>query len=153
MRRNSILLGLVAIMFCGLAGWRVMHPTLSLFVAPGAIALEITAVGWNTWQIHYHAQGKPTSWYTDIADRLERQGWHTADRAEYGALSRTYSRAISFGVGELWEWASLTFDPLQPEEARITVRRWIALPNWRIIDGRPTDEHLADKRSLSLRLY
>lgn len=151
MKKFGIVAMLVALMLCGLAGWRATHPALGIFVAPGATDLQITPVGWGTWQIRYRAQGNPTTWYSDIAERLERQRWRTADRAEYGALSRTYSRAISLGVGELWEWATLTFDPLKPNEAHITVRQWIALPNWRIIDGQAAGEHLAGSRSPSLR--
>jgi hypothetical protein len=46
---------------------------------------------------------------------------------EYGSLTRSYSRAVSFGFVELWEWSFLTFDPLRPQDAQITVRRWIAI--------------------------
>jgi hypothetical protein len=91
----------------------------------------MTAHGWNTWQISYQAPGSLTTWSTDVANQLEAQHWNSLDHVEYGSLSPTYSRAVTLGFGEVWEWAYLTFDPLRPHVAQIKVRRWIVIPLWR----------------------
>ena len=118
----SLLLALAA---CSVGGWSIAHPPVALFVVPGATDLQVASLGWNEWQIRYRAPGSPTTWYTDVAHQLEEQHWSSMDRVEYGSLTRTYSRVVSFEFGELWEWAYLTFDPVRPHVAQIKVRRWL----------------------------
>ena len=96
----SLLLALVA---CSVGGWSIAHPPLALFVVPDATDIQVAALGWNEWQIKYQAPSSPTTWYTDVAHQLEAQHWSSMDRVEYGSLTRTYSRAVSFEFGELWE--------------------------------------------------
>jgi hypothetical protein len=133
----------LAVTGAAVGGWVVARPRLALFLSTGAREVEMTALSWNHWQISYQAPGSPTTWYTDVAHQLEANDWSSLDRVEYGSLSRTYSRAVSFGVFELWEWAHLTFDPLQPRVAQITVRRWVAVPWWR----RLTEEIMTRSRA------
>ena len=121
---------LIIIMAYTAAGWVALYPPQAMF-APGATDIKVSRLGWNEWQISYRAPGKPTTWYSDVSHQLEAQGWGSLDRAEYGALSRTYSRASPLGPCALWEWSFLTFAPLRPRNARITVRRWFAVPWWR----------------------
>jgi hypothetical protein len=107
-----------------------IRPPIEPFLVPQAADVEIGRVGWNEWQISYYAPGSPTTWHTDVAHQLEAQHWSSPDRVAYGSLSRTYSRASSLGFVELWEWAYFTFTPARPHDARILVRRWIAISRW-----------------------
>ena len=131
MRRLFVLFGVLLTLACGIGGWVAAHPPLILFIVPEATDVKVATHGWNEWQMSYHAPGSPTTWYMDVAKQLEAQHWSSPDRVEYGALSRTYSRASSFWFGELWEWAYLTFDPLRPHGAQITVRRALSISWWR----------------------
>lgn len=121
---------LLIVMACGGTAWVATHPSLRQFLVPGATEIQLSRQAWNQWQISYRAPGSPTTWYTDIPRQLEAQRWSSLDRVEYGSLTRTYSRAMSFGLCELWEWAYLTFDPLKPASAQIKIRRWITIPWW-----------------------
>lgn len=116
------------LMACGWGIWVVARPSPALFVVSAATQLHITGPGWGTWQITYHAPGSPTTWYTDVAHQLETNHWSSKDLASYGALSRSYTQVVSFGIGELWQRTTLTVDPLQPQIAHITVRRDIVMP-------------------------
>ena len=129
-RSIAVVVVLLMLVGCGGGGWVAAYSPLAPFVVPDATDIQLARLGWDEWQISYHAPGSPTTWYTDIAYDLEAQHWRSLDRVEYGSLTRTYSRALSFGFGELWEWSYLRFDPLRPHEAQIKVRRWIAIPWW-----------------------
>jgi hypothetical protein len=122
---------LLILLGCSGAGWVAASSPLALFVVPDATDIQVVRQGWAEWQISYDAPSSPTTWYTDIADQLEAQHWGSLDRVEYGSLTRTYSRALSFGFCELWEWSYLHLDPLRPQVAQIKVRRWIVIPWWR----------------------
>lgn len=132
MKRLSAVLGVLVILTaCSVGSWVAAQPALGLLVARDATDIKVVMRGWNTWKISYRAPGAPTTWSTEIAHRLEAEHWASPDTVGYGSLSRSYSRAVSFGFGELWEWVYLTFDPLRPQDAQITVRRWIAIGWWR----------------------
>ena len=122
---------LLMLAVCGVTAWVAPQPPLALFSVPGATDIRVVRQGWGAWQISYRAPGAPATWPSDVAGRLEAQHWSSPDRAEYGALTRTYNHALRLRVCELWEWAYLTFDPLRPHDAQITVRRWIVFPWWR----------------------
>jgi hypothetical protein len=116
---------------CAVGSWGAIRPPLALLVVPGATDIQVARRGWNAWQMSYHAPAVPTTWSSAVVQQLEAQHWASPDQVGYGALSRSYSREVSFGVGELWEWTYLTVDPLRPQLAQILVRRWIAFPWWR----------------------
>jgi hypothetical protein len=126
------------LMACGWGIWVVVRPSPALFVVPAATQLHITELGWRTWQITYHAPGTPTTWYGDVARQLEANDWSSQDHRAYGALSSSYIHTLSFGIGELWQRAYLTFDPLQPQIAHINVRHDIVIP-WlrRLLEYQP----------------
>ena len=135
----GVLLTLAA---CGVGGWVVVRPSVALFVVPGATDIQVAALAWNTWQISYRAPGEPTTWFPDLGRQLEAHQWSNLDRVEYsGYQNHTYSHAVSFGVGELWEWAYFSFDSRQPHAAHISIRHWIrrslvaAPPRIRIMAG------------------
>ncbi len=119
---------LMTLAACGVGGWVAARPPMKLLLVPGARDVEVMALGWGTWQISYYAPGAPTTWYTDVAHQLEAQHWSSLDQVAYAPLTRIYSRAVSFGFCDLWEWTYLTFDPLRPHSAQIKVRRWVAFP-------------------------
>ena len=121
---------LITLGACGIGAWAAARPPLTIFIVPNATDIQVVSQGWGAWQIRYYAPGSPTTWYMDVAKQLEAQHW-SSPVYEYGALSRTYSRASSFWFGELWEWAYLTFDPLRPHGAQITVRRALSISWWR----------------------
>ena len=114
----------------GSASWMLFHPSVTPFLVPDATDIQVVSTGVWEWQIAYRAPGSITTWFTAIGRNLERDHWSSPDRVEYGALSRTYSRASSFGFVELWEWTFLTIDPLKPQEAKIRMRQRIAIPWW-----------------------
>lgn len=131
MQRSFIIFGLLALLIsCGIGGSMAIRPRIDQFLVLGATDVEISRLGWNEWKISYYAPGSPTTWSNDVAHQLESHHWSSQDRVEYGSLSRTYNRASSFGFYELWEWAYITFEPSRPHDAKIRVRRWIAIP-WR----------------------
>jgi hypothetical protein len=128
MRRICALFAVLLTLACGVGGWVAAGPQLTLLVVPDATDIRVARLGWNEWQISYRAAGSPTTWHSDVAHQLEAQHWSSPDRVEYAPFNRIYSRAVSFGFGELWEWAFLTFDPRRPHDVQIKVRRWIAIP-------------------------
>jgi hypothetical protein len=129
-RRVAVVGLLMMLVACGGAGWMATRPPVGQFLVPGATDIQVTALGWNEWQINYRAPDVPTSWFTAIGRHLEAQRWSSPDSVGYGALSRSYSRASSLGCCALWEWAFLSFDPARPDVAQIRMRRWIAIPWW-----------------------
>jgi hypothetical protein len=131
MSRNVAVVGaLMLLLVCGGAGWMATHPPLGQFLVPGATDVQVTILGWNEWQISYHAPDTATPWSTAVGRHLETHGWSSPDSVAYGALSRSYSRGSSLGFCALWEWAFLTFDPVRPHVAQIRLRRWIAIAWW-----------------------
>jgi hypothetical protein len=80
---------LLALSGCSIGCWYAIHPTFAQFVAPGATNISITRLGWNVWQLGYHATGAPTTWSTDVGQQLEVHHWNSPDKAPYGALTRT----------------------------------------------------------------
>jgi hypothetical protein len=124
----SVLMMLVA---CSGAGWMATRPPLGQFLMPGATDIQVTALGWNEWQISYRVPNLPTSWSTAVGHKLEMDRWSSPDSVGYGALTRSYTRASSFGFCTLWEWAFLSFDPIRPQVVQIRMRRWLAIPWWR----------------------
>lgn len=127
--------GLFVVVACAGGVWMATRASLSRFIVPGATDIQIVALGWNEWQISYHAPGSVATWSTAIGRKLETDRWRSYDRAEYGALSRSYTRASPLAFCALWEWAFLSFDPARPQAARIRVRRWIAIPWWQRLAG------------------
>jgi hypothetical protein len=113
---------------CSTGVWGVTRLPTAPFPASGATDITVAVLGWNAWQISYYASA-------DVIEQLQAQGWNSPDHRQYGALSRTYTRASSFGAGELWEWAFVWHDPLEPQMAHIRVRRWIDFPRWRHLLG------------------
>ena len=107
------------------------RPAVDQLVVPGATDIEVSMIRWSEWQLRYRAPEGSTPWITVIGHQLELQGWSSPDQAAYTPLNRTYSRAISLGFLEVWEWRFLTFDPLDPTTAQIRMRRWIAVPGLR----------------------
>src|SRR5206468_3107093 len=106
MHRIFMIFGLLVLLIsCAIGGTMAIRPRVELFLVPSATDVEMNRLGWNEWKISYYAPGSPTTWSTDVAHQLESQHWSSQDRAEYGSLSRTYSRASSLGCIELWEWA------------------------------------------------
>jgi hypothetical protein len=127
MARIALCIG-VLLVGCGGSVWIEMRRSRSLFLGADATEVQIRVQRSSTWQITYYAPGSPATWHSDVARQLEANGWGTLDMPAYGGLSRTYTHVVSFGVVEIWVWAHLTLNPLQPHNAHILVRRSIALP-------------------------
>jgi hypothetical protein len=87
----------------GSASWMLFHPFVTPLLVPGATDIKVVSTGVREWQLAYRAPHSITTWFTAIGRNLETDRWSSPDRVEYGALSRTYSRASSFGFAELWE--------------------------------------------------
>jgi hypothetical protein len=126
-RRVAVVGLLMMLVACGGAGWTATRPPLGRFLVLGATDIQVTALGWNEWQLTYRAPDSATPWSTAVGRNLEADRWSSPDNASYGALSRSYTRASSLGLCTLWEWAFLSFDPIKPHVAQIRVRRWIAI--------------------------
>jgi hypothetical protein len=123
------LLGVLLTLAAGSAGtWAATQQMRARFIVSDATNIQEVTRGWGEWQITYRAPGVPATWLTNVSRQLEAQRWSSPDRTGYGGLTRSYSHAVQFGPCELWEWVYLTFDPLQPHIAQITVRRAIAFP-------------------------
>jgi hypothetical protein len=128
MGRSAVVVGMLMLLAaCGGGGWMATRPSLAGFLVPDATDIHVVALGWNEWQLSYHAPGTPARWPTVIGRRLESEHWSRTDSVGYGALSRSYTRASPLGFCTLWEWAYLSFDPLRPRVAQIRVRRWITI--------------------------
>lgn len=131
MGRMLALLGLIVAVLVGSAGlWAALRPPRVPFLVTGATEIQVAPLGSNTWQISYRAPGAPGTWYAEVQQQLEREQWHSPDRKEYAPLNRTYMRASSFGVGDMWAWVFVHLDPFQPEVAQIRVRRVVVFPWW-----------------------
>ena len=132
MGRSVAVIGLLMmVVACGGAGWMATRPPLGQILVPGATDIQVTALGWNEWQISYRAPDSATPWSTAVGRHLEADNWSSPDSVGYGALSRSYTRASSFGFCTLWEWIFLSFDPVRPHVAQIRMRRWLAISWWR----------------------
>jgi hypothetical protein len=121
---------LMLLLLCAVGSKMILHPPLSRYLVPGATDIRVVGLGWNEWQISYHAPGSIATWSTIIGRNLEADAWTSPGNVGYGALSRSYTRASSLAFCALWEWAFLSFDPVRPHVAQIRVRRWIAIPWW-----------------------
>ncbi|KPV53514.1 hypothetical protein SE17_09220 [Kouleothrix aurantiaca] len=136
------LLGIVGALILVSAGalgaWAAARPPIALLVAPAATDVHITRLHWNEWQISYRVP-KAAPWSSAIGRQLEAAGWASDGPAGYGALARTYSHATQLGLGELWEWAYLTVDPLHADRATIRLRRFVHL-SW-LGAGLPNGAH------------
>jgi hypothetical protein len=102
MRQVSAVLTIMFVLAaCSVGVWVSTGPPLAPFLASGASSVAVTVLGWNEWQITYRVPGAPSSWFTEVAEQLERQHWSSPDHVGYGSLTRSYSRALPLGVCEL----------------------------------------------------
>ena len=132
MSRTLALLGvLLALQGCRSDAWGAPRSLAAPFLVPGATEIRVASLGSHTWQISYRAPGVPSTWYAAVVQQLEQDQWRSPDRAEYGPLNRTYMRASSVGIGDVWEWVFVRLDPMKPEVAQITLRRVVVFPWWR----------------------
>jgi hypothetical protein len=61
---------------------------------------------------------------------LERDHWSSPDPVGYASGNRSYMRASSLGIGEVWDWVMVQVDPFHPEVAQIRLRREVVFPWW-----------------------
>lgn len=128
MNRMLAVVALLLLLSAGAAGvWAAAQPPVGLLLVPGASDVRITRLGWNEWQISYRVPGA-APWPSTVGRQLQAAGWAIERPAKYGALSRTYNHATGLGIGELWEWAYLTVDPVHPDLVRMMLRRSVHLP-------------------------
>ncbi len=129
MSRLYAFVGIILVLTVGSVGVRAaaQTPDVSLIV-PGATEVEVATLGGGERQISYHA---PSSWFADVVGQLERDGWESGHPAAYAPLSRTYLRARKLGVCDVLEWVFVSFDPGNPRNAQIRVRRVVVFPWWR----------------------
>jgi hypothetical protein len=121
--RVAVVSTLAALVLCSAGLVSAMHPLTALFPLSGATDVAIIMPGWNAWQISYYTTA-------DVSAQLEERGWSSADDRQYGPLGRAYTRILSFGVGEVREWAFEWRDPAEPQIANVRERGWIELPWW-----------------------
>jgi hypothetical protein len=129
MSRSFAIVALLLALTAGSAGVRAAAQTPDVvFTVHGATEVEVTTLGGGERQISYHA---PSSWFVDVVSQLERDGWESAHPAAYAPLSRSYLRARKLGVCDMLEWVFVSFDPGNPRNAQIRVRRAVVFPWWR----------------------
>ena len=124
-------LGVILVVLVASAGARgLAHQTTVPFLVQGATDVEVVALRASERQISYQAPGVPSTWYADLVRHLEQDHWHSSERSEYGPLTRTYMRTLSFGIVEVREWVFLRLDSFQPQTAHIKLRRVVVFPWW-----------------------
>ena len=80
MGRSVAVVGLLMMFVaCGGAGWRATRPPVGQFLVPGATEIQVTALGWNEWQLSYRAPDAPTPWSTTVGRHLEADNWSSPD--------------------------------------------------------------------------
>lgn len=136
--RVSFVVALIVVTAALYGLWTTTRRPGAPFVRPGATDIEITTLRAREWQISYQAQGAPGAWYADVARHLEHDGWQSSGRPEYAPLSRSYTRATSFGIVEAREWVFVYLDLSQPQSAQIRLRRVVVFPWWQRLS--PTAE-------------
>jgi hypothetical protein len=121
------LLGLASVVVCAAAVWFAARPPITRFVVPGAQDVRIHEIGLGQRLITYQAAGGRYAWYFTIASQLEASGWIPPDKWGPPSQINTYTHVSPLWIGFLWEQVELHGEPNQ---ARITIHRWITVP-WR----------------------
>ena len=131
MGRYFALLGVLLVLLAeSTAAWAAQRSPAAPFLVPGATAVQVTGMGIHEWQIRYRAPGEPGTWFTALVQQLEHDHWSSPDPVGYASGNRTYMRASSLGIGEVWDWAMVWIDPFHPEVAQIRWRREVVFPWW-----------------------
>ena len=135
MSRLFAIVGIILVLMVGGVGVRATSQTPDVsFTVRGATEVEVTTLGTGERQISYHA---PSSWFADVVGQLERDGWESANPTAYAPLSRTYLRARNLRVCEVLESVFVSFDPGNPQNAQIRVRRVVVFQWWRRLSRLP----------------
>jgi hypothetical protein len=131
MGRYFVLLGVLLVLLVeSPAVWAAQRSPADPFLVSGATAVQVTGLGAHAWQIRYRAPGEPGTWYTELVQQLERDHWSSPDPVGYASGNRSYMRASSLGIGEVWDWVMVWVDPFHPEVAQIRWRREVVFPWW-----------------------
>lgn len=92
MRRAVLIAALGALLLGGGASlWAGRDSAVSLFVLPGATDLATSWRGLGTVRVTYHLPGEPFSWRTQLARRLESEGWTGRSYSNMGARRPPFS--------------------------------------------------------------
>src|SRR5262245_10836974 len=126
-RQLAILAMLLVLGGVGAGVWRALHPPVGLFLVPGATDIQVLDMGAGAQLVTYHAPGSAYAWRAAVERTLVQRGWVHPVWWLPGRPNPTYAERLEFGFGALWSQADLRGEP---NEARITVRRWVELRWW-----------------------
>jgi hypothetical protein len=116
---------------CAAGTWFAARPPITRFIAPGAQQVHTRDIGLGRRLITYQAAGERYEWYFTIARQLEASGWIPPDKWGPASQINTYTHVTPLWLGFLWEQVELHGEPNQ---ARISIHRWITIPWRRYID-------------------
>ena len=111
----------------GAGVWRALHPSTGEFLVPGVTDIQVINVGVGAQLIIYHAPGPAYAWRAAVEHNLVQRGWVNPSWWHPGLPDLIYIYRSEFGFGTIWYQADLRGDP---NDARISIRRWIELPWW-----------------------
>ena len=118
----------------GSASWMLFHPSVTPFLVPGAIDIQVVSIGVWEWQIAYDAPGPACAWYFTLSRMLEAQQWGTRSlwRPDGSPVTTLgFEPGYARGYAEvLWDDVRLTLDHRDPQRATIKLRRRIRIPWW-----------------------
>jgi hypothetical protein len=123
----AILAILLAIGGVGAGVWRALHPPVGLFLVPGATNIQVLDIGAGAQLVTYHAPGAAYAWRAAVEHTLVQRGWVYPAWWLPGRPNPSYVYRLEFGLGALWSQADLHGEP---NDARISIRRWVEVPWW-----------------------
>jgi hypothetical protein len=115
-RRIAILSLLLAIIACGAGAWLAVRDVTATFVAPGAANVRVTEVRPGQREITYTMPNPDDGWQTQIARRLNINGWDLeADPHQWGGTETitvlsSYARTSHYWIFTIRERAELLGD-------------------------------------------
>ena len=126
-RKRAILIILLVLGGLGAGIWRALHPPIGEFLVPGATDIQVIEMGTGAQLITYHAPGTAYAWRAAVERTLVQRGWVNPSWWHPGLPDLTYACRSEFGLGALWSQADLRGEP---NDARISIRRWVEPPWW-----------------------
>lgn len=126
-RKLALLIILLVLSGLGAGAWYALHPPVELFLVPGATDIQMIDMGMGAQLITYHAPGTAYAWRAVVERTLIQSGWVNPSWWHPGLPDLTYACRSEFGLGALWSQADLRGEP---NDARISIRRWVELAWW-----------------------
>jgi hypothetical protein len=113
-RRIAILSLFLAVLACGAGAWAAVRHATMVFIAPGAVDVQVSEIGPGDRVITYRMANADDTWQTPVVLRLTASGWRLeVDKYQWGGTEKytpVYQRTSLIWFIKVYERAELLGD-------------------------------------------